>query len=73
MSRRVCISSQLPGEADAAGPWTSLGRDLEEDPGNLVVLDSYPGFSLGQNGFTFLDLSFPNLPHDINGSRGDAT
>lgn len=58
VSRRVCISSQLPGEANAAGPWTSLGRDLEEDPGNLMVLDSYPGFSLGQNGLPFWILVF---------------
>lgn len=51
MSRRVCISSRLPGEADAAGPRTSLGRDLEEGPGNLAALASHLGKMVYLSGY----------------------
>lgn len=58
VSRRFCISSESPREAPIAGPQNTLGRGLEEGPGKLVAMDSYPGLSLRQNGLPFWVLVF---------------
>ena len=62
------ISGQLPGEADAAGLWTTPGRGLGEGPRNLVTLDFHLDLALRHNGLPFWGLVF--LICNMKGLKG---